>query len=388
MKHLHILLTRSIAAFLGICTLIAANAIVHLSAQTIPTPRTSQRAEVSQWVGMVKITINYSSPNVSSPDGENRTDKIWGGVVPFGMAKSPFGANLIPWRAGANENTVITLSHDVMVEGKKLPAGQYGVFIAPEKTADWTVIFSKNSASWGSFFYKESEDAIRVTVKAQTAEMHEWLTYEFTDRKPNAATVALFWEKMKVPIRFEVPNVNDLHVADIDNHLRNSDGFMWQNLAIATSFVHTNKLSAYYPLALSWIDRALNSQQPGSVNFNTLRNKAQVLHRLNRPKEADSVLKVAVGQIAATPGAILAYGTWLLGEGNKDDAATVFKINAEKNPNTWASDFGLARMHSAKGDFKEAQKYAEAALKQAPESQKRNIQAALDKLKQNKDMNV
>ncbi|MCU0427939.1 MAG: DUF2911 domain-containing protein [Candidatus Kapabacteria bacterium] len=373
---------------IGVIVFIVATSMTQSHAQTIPTPRTSQRAEVSQWIGTVKITINYSSPNVNAPDGENRTDKIWGGVVPFGMSKSPLGANLIPWRAGANENTVITLSHDVIVEGKKLPAGQYALFIVPEKTADWTVIFSKNSGSWGSFSYQESEDALRVTVKPQAAEMHEWLTYEFTDRKPNAATVALFWEKMKVPVRFEVPNVNDIYASEIRTRLRNSDGFIWQNHAIATSFVHTNKLADYYPFALGWIDRALTSQQPGSVNFNTLRNKAQILHRLNRPKEADSVIKVAVGQIAATPGAILAYGTWLLGEGNKDDAVTVFKLNAEKNPNNWASDFGLARMHSAKGDFKEAQKYAEAALKQAPEPQKKNIQTALDKLKQNKDMNV
>jgi hypothetical protein len=357
-----------------------------LVAQTVPTPRTSQKAEVSQWIGLVKVTVNYSSPNVNAPDGENRTDKIWGGVVPFGMGKSSFTNGPMPWRAGANENTVITFSHDVVVEGKKLVAGAYGLHFIPNKD-EWTVIFSKNSTSWGSFTYQESEDALRVTVKPQAAEMHEWLTYEFTDRKPNAATLAMVWEKLKVAMRFEVPNVNDIYATELRQRLRSTDGFVWQNLAIATNFVVTNKLADQYTLALGWIDRALQSAPQGAVNFNTLRNKAQVLHRLNRAAEADSVFKVGISQPAATSGAILAYGVWLLGEGNKDGAIAVFKTNAEKNPNNWASDFGLARMHSAKGDFKEAQKYAEAALKQAPDPQKKNIQTALDKLKQNKDMN-
>jgi hypothetical protein len=102
-----------------------------LVAQTVPTPRTSQKAEVSQWIGLVKVTVNYSSPNVNAPDGENRTDKIWGGVVPFGMGKSSFTNGPMPWRAGANENTVITFSHDVVVEGKKLVGRLFSRKILP-----------------------------------------------------------------------------------------------------------------------------------------------------------------------------------------------------------------------------------------------------------------
>lgn len=365
---------------------VVAATLTTLQAQTIPVPRTSQRAEVSQWIGVVKVTIAYSSPNVTAPDGENRADKVWGGAVPFGLAKNPLGANPMPWRAGANENTTFTISHDVNVEGKTLAAGTYGLHVIPEKT-EWTIVFSKNATSWGSFSYSEAEDVLRVTIKPQPAEMHEWLTYEFIDRKATSATVALFWEKLKAPIRIDVPNINELHLAEIRNKLRSSDGFIWQNLSIATNFVIANKLAAHYPLALTWIDRALTNAQPGAVNFNTLRLKAQVLQRLERKAEADSVITVAMGQLAATPPAIAAYGTWLLGEGKKTEAMNIFKLNATKNPNTWASDLGLARMHSAQGDFKEALKYAEAALKQAPEPQKKAIQQAIEKLKQNKDMN-
>ena len=84
----------------------------------------------------------------------------------------------IPWRGGANENTTISFSTDVTIEGKPLAAGTYGLhFIPAEK--EWIVIFSKNFTSWGSFSYDPKEDALRVTVKPQTAEMEEYLKYEF-----------------------------------------------------------------------------------------------------------------------------------------------------------------------------------------------------------------
>jgi hypothetical protein len=96
---------------------------------------------------------------------------------------------------GANENTVLRVSHDVLIEGKPLAAGSYGLHALPGES-DWTLIFSNNSTSWGSFFYKESEDALRITVKPAKSDYREWLTYEFTDRQPDRATVQLAWEDL------------------------------------------------------------------------------------------------------------------------------------------------------------------------------------------------
>ena len=110
-------------------------------AQTVTTPRAaSPAAEVSQTIGLTKITVNYSRPSVTSARGVDRTGKIWGQLVPFGMTDPGFGnGKPNPWRAGANENTVITLSDDVKIEGKDLKAGAYGLHIEVKENNDATV---------------------------------------------------------------------------------------------------------------------------------------------------------------------------------------------------------------------------------------------------------
>ena len=174
---------------------------------TIPPSGGNQRATATQQIGMVKVSIDYSSPHVHSPSGEDRKGKIWGALVPYGMAKQIFGTcgDQCPWRGGANENTVFTTSHDIKVQGQPLPAGAYGLHFIPGPD-EWTVIFSKNAVSWGSFFYDAKEDALRVKVKPEPSEYHEVLTYDFPERKIDTATVALRWENLSVPLTLTVDN--------------------------------------------------------------------------------------------------------------------------------------------------------------------------------------
>jgi len=98
------------------------------------------------------------------------------------------------WRSGANENTTITFSDEVSVEGKPLAAGTYGLHMLPDKD-QWTVIFSKNSTSWGSFSYDEKEDALRVTVKPAADQNFDTLTYTFDDVKPDSAVATMRWKR-------------------------------------------------------------------------------------------------------------------------------------------------------------------------------------------------
>src|SRR5688500_5710229 len=158
-----------------------------LSSQVISLPPSgdNQKASITQHIGsLVKVTVNYSSPDVN-----RRTGKIWGTLIPYGLTDLGFGLREpAPWRAGANENTTITFSHDVMVEGKPLAAGKYGLHLIVEETGPWTWIFSKNNSAWGSYFYTAKEDALRVQVSPKENTFTEWLTYTFTDRQPDAAT--------------------------------------------------------------------------------------------------------------------------------------------------------------------------------------------------------
>ncbi len=134
-------------------SLLALGCGISAFAQTsLKLPETSPEAMVRQRVGITDITITYHRPLVAGR-------KVWGGLVPLGQV----------WRAGANENTVIEFSTPVLVEGKPLAAGRYGLHMIP--TAEmWTIIFSKMADAWGSYTYSESEDALRVPVKPRANE--------------------------------------------------------------------------------------------------------------------------------------------------------------------------------------------------------------------------
>ncbi|MCX6170300.1 MAG: DUF2911 domain-containing protein [Ignavibacteriales bacterium] len=168
-------------------------------AQQNNKPRASLKAGVSQRIGIdTDIKIDYSRPGVKGRE-------IWGKLVPYGMTP---GDNYskgkpYPWRGGANENTTIEFSKNVLVEGSKLPAGKYGVhFIPGEK--EWTVIFSKNNSNWGSFTYDEKDDALRVTVNSVKAPFQEWLEYGFDNLEATSTTAYLYWAELKVPFKISV----------------------------------------------------------------------------------------------------------------------------------------------------------------------------------------
>lgn len=153
--------------------------------------RVSPKAFVTQTIGKTDIEISYSRPGVKGRE-------VWGGLVPYDKV----------WRAGANEATKITFGSDVLINGKKLTAGSYGFFTIPSKD-EWTVIFNKVADQWGAFEYNQAEDALRIKVKPQPAEFHEWLEYTFSDMKvnkkeSNSAVINLVWGKLKVPISVEV----------------------------------------------------------------------------------------------------------------------------------------------------------------------------------------
>ena len=322
-------------------------------------------ASVTQYIGPVKINIEYSSPAVHSPAGEDRRGKIWGKLVPYGLTNLGFGNNKPdPWRAGANENTVFAISDDVLVEDKLLPAGRYGLFMIAGAD-EFTIVFSKASTAWGSFFYDPSEDALRVTVKPHKHEYREWLTYEFTTRKPEESTAELQWEDLAIPWKIKVDKINNIYVSHLRGELNNVPGFDYQGYVAAAQFL----LHAGTNLdqALAWSDAAINAQFVGQSNFNTLSTKAQVLEKLGRGAEAGPLMQTALHLPATTPAEIHQYGRQLIAEKKMDEAMKVFQLSAERNGDAWPVHVGLARGYSATGDIPKALEHAKKALLQAPD---------------------
>ncbi|HYC90332.1 MAG TPA: DUF2911 domain-containing protein [Thermoanaerobaculia bacterium] len=355
---------------------------------TLPPNGDNQKSSVTQHIGPVKVTIDYNSPDVHAPNGEDRRGKIWGtDVAHYGFRDEGFGTcSQCPWRAGANENTVFTVSHDVTIEGQPLPAGKYGLHVVVGKENEpWTLIFSKNHSSWGSYYYDPAEDALRVSVKPSKSEYNEWLTYEFTDRKANQATVALKWEDVQLPWTIKVDNVTDLYLAQIRNELRSSPGFNWQNWNAAAQYA----LQARRPSdALEFAEVAATRQFVGQENFQTLNTLAAAQEAAGKTAEAAATREKAINHRTAGPLEIHAYGRQLLTQGKKEDALRVWELNAKRNPNVWPVNVGLARGYSAVGRYKDALKHARLALAQAPDDVNRNsLAAGIKKLEEGKDMN-
>lgn len=351
---------------------------------TQPPSGDNQKSAVIQHIGPVQVRIDYNSPDVHAPSGEDRRGKIWGKLVPYGFTDETFGTcTECPWRAGANENTVFTVSHDVLIEGQPLRAGAYGLHMVagPE---EWTAIFSNNSTSWGSYYYNPAEDALRVKVKPAKAEYNEWLTFEFTDRKPDRAVVALKWEDLQVPLTITVPNITDVYLAQMRKELRSSPGFQWQNWVAAARYALNNKRADE---ALEFAQAAVGRQFIGQENFQTLSVLADA-QEAKGLSEARPTREKALNHPSATPGQLHQYARQQLQKGNKNEAIRVWELNAKRHPNQWPINVGLMRAYSAAGNYKQALKFAKLALPQAPdELNKKSIEDSIKKLEEGKDIN-
>lgn len=344
---------------------------------TLPPSGNNQKASVTQYIGPVTVTIDYSSPAVHGPNGTDRRGQIWGKLVPYGLSNLVFGNGKPgPWRAGANENTVFAVSHDVNLEGKLLPAGRYGLHMIPGPE-EWTIIFSKNASAWGSFFYEESEDALRVKVKPHKHEYREWLTYEFTERRPSMATAELQWEELAVPWTIKVDNINDIYVSQLRRDLTNSPGFDPQAYDAAAQFcvqANTN-----LDQALKWAEAAISAPGTGVTNFSTLSTKALVLSKMGRDSEAKTMMQTALRLPTTASLQIHQYGRLLLAAKKNAEALEVFQYNAERNGDAWPVHVGLARGYSAIGDIPKALEHARKALPQAPDDVNRQSLEAMIK---------
>jgi len=323
-------------------------------------PLQSQRAEVSQRIGVTDITIDYHRPLVNDR-------KVWDGLVPYGKV----------WRAGANINTTIKFSDPVQIEGKPLDKGTYGLHMIPNAD-EWTIIFSKNSTSWGAFTYDQAEDALRVTVKPKASDMHNALTYDFDDLQKDSAVVELEWEKIAVPFKVSV-DVHDLAEASLKKQLRNLSQYTWMSWDDAANYLLTEKIA--YNDALTYANKSIETED----RYDNEMTKSKVLTALNRKDEAMAAQKKALDM--ASPLQIHMYARQLQGEKRSDEAFVIFRENAKKHPDQWYVHSGLARIYCSQGKFDDAAKEMKVALAGAPDNQKSYVDGLVKKLESKQDIN-
>jgi tetratricopeptide (TPR) repeat protein len=354
------MLTVTLRGFL-FCLLMAAVSNVS-SAQSfvLDLPLPSQPAEVSQRIGLTTVTLKYHRPLVNDR-------KIWGALVPYGKV----------WRAGANENTTIAFDDPVMIEGQPLDRGTYGLHMIPNAD-EWTIIFSKNSTSWGSFTYDPSEDALRVNVKPRAVDGHNALTYDFDQLQPDSAVVELEWEKLAVPFKVSV-DVHEVVLASLNKQLRNLSQYTWLSWNDAASYLLGAKIAL--DQALTYANKSIENED----RYENELTKSRVLMALNRNDEAAVAQKKALD--FATPIQTHLYARQLQSEKRNDEAFVIFRENAKKHPDQWFVHTGLARMYCAQGKFDDAVTEMKLASASAPADQKDYLDGLVSQLQAKQDIN-
>ena len=352
---------RGISKALALLVVVAAISTVGFAQSfVIDLPLQSQHAKVTQRIGVTDITVNYHRPLVNER-------KVWGALVPYGQV----------WRAGANENTTITFSDPVTVEGKPLEKGTYGLHMIPNAD-EWTIIFSKNSTSWGSFTYDQGEDALRVNVKPQSGEMHNALTYDFDQVKPDSTVVELEWEKVAVPFKVAV-DVHPLVEASLKKQFRSLAQYTWISWDEAANYLLTEKVELGD--ALMYSNKSIENED----RFDNELTKSKVLLAMNRKDEAMAAEKKALE--LASPLQIHIYARGLQGEKRNDEAFVIFRDNAKKHPEMWFVHSGMARMYCSEHKFDDAAKEMKLALAGAPDNQKVYVAGLVKKLEAQQDIN-
>lgn len=325
-----------------------------VNAQTqLNVPQASQFASVTQRIGLTDITISYHSPLAKGR-------AIWGAIVPYNEV----------WRAGANENTTITFTNDVKIEGKALAAGTYGLHMIPTQN-EWTIIFSKNAAAWGSFFYKQQEDALRVTVTPKTVPMQDWLSYSFTEPKEQSVLAVLQWEKIAVPFNIGV-DVPETVVQNMRKELTGLNGFFWQGYNQAAAYCIRNNV--HLDEASAWIEKSIGIQK----TFSNLTTKARLLEKQGKQAAADSLRKQAFP--LADENQVNTYGYELMGAGKVKEAIEIFRLNVKKFPDSWNVYDSLGEALNTSGDKKGALDNYKIALAKAPDNQKKRIEGIIKTL--------
>jgi tetratricopeptide (TPR) repeat protein len=323
-----------------------------LSAQAfyLTVPFGSQRASVTQTIGLTDISVTYDRPAV-----EGR--KIWGGLVPYDSV----------WRAGANVNTVIAFTSPVTIGGKQLPAGRYGLFMIPT-AQQWTVILSREANAWGHFSYNEAEDALRFAATPVTGAMTERLEYTLDDPKADAVTVTLRWEKLALPFLVSV-NSTQVVMDSLQQQLRGLPKFFpdaWRQAA-AWALQHDQ-----LAMASAWADTAIGL----GATYQTLMLKSRILARQGDAAGADSLKARAFS--VATEADMNAYGYMLMQQGKKDEALAVFLKNTKTYPQSWNTWDSLAECYGVMGDKKQAiANYQKALAMVGDPAQKRRIEGAI-----------
>jgi hypothetical protein len=221
----------------------------------VKTPQSSPKTTVNQIVGLTDVTIEYSRPSAKGR-------VVFGDLVPFGKL----------WRTGANQNSMVTFSEDVVIKGNTLKKGKYAIFTTP-KADMWEVVFYTDTENWGT---PEKWDANKVALSTMVDPIIlgnnvETFTIGVNNLTNDSATLDISWEKTMVSIKFEVPT-KKAAMASIEKAL---SGPSANDYYAAAQYLYQSE--GDINKALEYVNKAVNSVKAGQdVPFWQLRTKALI----------------------------------------------------------------------------------------------------------------
>ncbi|MGL4632074.1 MAG: DUF2911 domain-containing protein [Leadbetterella sp.] len=207
----------------------------------IKTPASSPKATVGQNFGLTEVSVAYSRPSVKGR-------KIFGELVPFGKV----------WRTGANVITVISFKDDVLVGGKPLKAGSYGLYSVPNMNSI-TLIFNSDDKQWGAYDYKTEKDILRVDIPFETGKtLTEQLSFSFKTLTDTKIQMNLEWEYRSAKIEIEQTGVNEKILADIKTQTSQSNP---SNDVLFTSAEYYLNQNLDLNQALTWSQKIIETEK-------------------------------------------------------------------------------------------------------------------------------
>lgn len=239
---------------------VLAAASLSMQAQ-IKAPQPSPDAKIMQTVGLTDVTIEYSRPSM-------RGRQIFGELVPYGKM----------WRTGANENTMVTFSTDVTIDGKELAQGTYALYTIPGKN-QWEVIFYEDTSNWGlPQEFDDSKVALRTSVAAKKSERNlETFTIEISNLEMDKAHLDIAWADTRVHVPMMVP-AKEQTMASIE---RTMSGPSAQDYYSAASFYLDTKSNM--DKAHNYISKAVEMNENA---FWMWRKKALIEAEMGKKKDA------------------------------------------------------------------------------------------------------
>lgn len=284
------LLFSTVAVFVFSCISVATAQVV--------TPRPSQKASVTQTIGVTDITVTYSRPGVKGrkiwgdPTAEQASTK--GEATLDNQNVRPKDAAIVPyghiWRTGANEATMFVVSDDVLINGQKLAAGTYSLHTVPTKD-EWTVVFNGTANQWGSFNYDPAKDTLRVKAKPQSVnDNQEWLEFSFDPITENSAQVNIRWEKVNVPFTVSIADVNATTMAKLKTTVSGAKPDDWRTPLQAANWILTNNTPGDDEQGWAWLEQSIKIKE----TFQNLSAKANALYRAGKKDEAFALAEQAI----------------------------------------------------------------------------------------------